>query len=51
MLGVDGDSAMVDDDIDLEATKSVGISGLNSYYSLKKIACYPYARVNEVPQF
>ena len=45
------DSAMVDDDIDLEATKSVGISGLNSYYSLKKIACYPYARVNEVPQF
>ena len=45
------DSAMVDDDVDLEATKSVGISGLNSYYSLKKIACYPYARVNEVPQF
>ncbi|QWX84957.1 flavin reductase [Cellulophaga sp. HaHaR_3_176] len=37
--------------INLEYTDSVGISGLNSYYSLKKIADYPYARVNEVPDF
>lgn len=45
------DSAMVNDDIDLEQANSVGISGLNSYYELKKIAQYPYVRVSEVPNF
>jgi len=45
------DASLVDDDIDLEATNSVGISGLNSYYSLSKIEKYPYVRVNEVPEF
>ena len=45
------DTAIVDDDIDLEATNGVGISGLNSYYSLRKIQKYPYARINEVPEF
>jgi len=40
-----------DGDIDLEATNSVGISGLNSYYSLKKIAKHPYVRIHEVPEF
>jgi flavin reductase (DIM6/NTAB) family NADH-FMN oxidoreductase RutF len=45
------DNALVDNDIDLEMTNSVGISGLNSYYSLKKISDYPYAKVNEVPEF
>ena len=45
------DEAMAAHDIDLEATNSVGISGLNSYYSLKKIDDYPFARVNEVPEF
>jgi flavin reductase (DIM6/NTAB) family NADH-FMN oxidoreductase RutF len=44
-------TAFVDDDIDLEQTNSVGISGLNSYYELKKIARYPYVRVPEVPKF
>ena len=44
-------TSLVDDDIDLEATGSVGISGLNSYYSLKKIGDYPYAKANEVPEF
>ncbi len=44
-------TSLVDDDIDLEATGSVGISGLNSYYSLSKIEKHPYARVNEVPEF
>jgi len=44
------DTAIVDDDIDLEATTSIGISGLNSYYSLNKIEKYPYVRVNEVPE-
>jgi len=45
------ESAMNDGDIDLELTNSVGISGLNSYYEVKKIAKYPYARVNEIPEF
>ncbi len=45
------DTAFVNDDIDLEQTKSLGISGLNSYYELKKVASYPYARVSEVPKF
>jgi len=34
-------TALIDDDIDLEATNSVGISGLNSYYSLSKIEKHP----------
>jgi flavin reductase (DIM6/NTAB) family NADH-FMN oxidoreductase RutF len=45
------DSAIVDNDIDLEVTKSIGISGLNSYYALRKIEKHPYARVSEVPKF
>ncbi len=44
-------TAIVNDDIDLEATESVGVSGLNTYYSLKKIDSYPYARVSQVPEF
>jgi flavin reductase (DIM6/NTAB) family NADH-FMN oxidoreductase RutF len=45
------DSAFSDEEIDLEKTNSVGISGLNSYYELKKIVTYPYARVEELPSF
>ena len=44
-------SAVVDGDIDLEVSNSVGISGLNSYYELKKIAQFPYARIEELPKF
>lgn len=40
-----------DHDINLEKSNTVGISGLNSYYSLQKIADYPYARVEEIPEF
>lgn len=45
------ETALINNDIDLEQSNSVGISGLNSYYELKKIADYPYARVSEVPNF
>lgn len=39
------DSALTEEGyIDLEQTESVGISGLNTYYSFKKVADYPYAR-------
>ena len=37
--------------IDLAMINDVGISGLNSYYGLKKIASYPYARPEELPDF
>jgi len=37
--------------IDLEALHAVGISGLNTYYELKKKVEMPYARVNELPDW
>lgn len=45
------DSAMESGDINLEQLQSTGISGLNSYYKLVKVAQYPYVRVGEVPDF
>jgi len=36
--------------IDLEQAETAGISGLNSYYSVEKIASFPYVRVEEVPE-
>ncbi len=45
------ENAIVEGNIDLEASDSVGISGLNSYYSLKKIEEHPYARLKDVPSF
>jgi flavin reductase (DIM6/NTAB) family NADH-FMN oxidoreductase RutF len=35
--------------IDLGKAQTTGISGLNSYYELTKVADYPYAKVNEIP--
>lgn len=37
--------------INLDSLGDVGISGLNSYYALKKINDFPYARLQEVPNF
>ncbi len=37
--------------IDLGLINDVGISGLNCYYELNKVAAYPYARVGQVPKF
>ena len=37
--------------LNLEKADDVGISGLNSYYALKKIADFPYARVEQLPDF
>lgn len=42
---------LAEGDLDLEQIGSVGISGLNSYYDLKKTAQYPFVRLNEVPDF
>lgn len=35
--------------VDLAKLEDVGISGLNSYYTLQKTAQHPYARVNKLP--
>lgn len=45
------EDAFVDEDINLEKSGAVGISGLNTYYQLKKLARYPYARPHEIPDF
>ena len=37
--------------LNLEITDTVGISGLNTYYSLSKLEQYPYARPEELPDF
>ena len=41
----------INGDVNLEASQSLGISGLNTYYSLNKIAWHPYARVEDTPDF
>ncbi len=35
--------------LDLEKSQTAGISGLNSYYELKKIGQFPYARKSDLP--
>lgn len=46
------DTAMDDQgQIDLSQPNDVGISGLNTYYKLEKIAQFPYARPNALPDF
>ncbi|MGB0837384.1 MAG: flavin reductase family protein [Flavobacteriaceae bacterium] len=45
------DKILSDEALDLEAAGSTGISGLNSYYALKRIEEFPYVRLNEVPEF
>ena len=37
--------------INLEQLENIGISGLNTYYSIKRITSFPYARVSQVPTF
>ena len=36
--------------IDLEGLHAAGVSGLNTYYKLTKMATYPYARAGQFPQ-
>ena len=48
---VDDVAVEEDGQINLELLDDVGIGGLNSYYQLKRIAQFPYARVNELSDF
>lgn len=38
-------------DVDLEKAKIVAVSGLNHYHQVRKLSSYPYARVNDLPNF
>lgn len=37
--------------LDLDIANGVGVSGLNTYYNLKKVATFPYVRTDEIPKF
>ena len=50
-LIVDENAVDENGQIDLERLDSVGIGGLNRYYNLQSIDKFPYARVNELPDF
>ncbi|NQZ43941.1 MAG: flavin reductase [Flavobacteriaceae bacterium] len=50
-IHVDDDLYSPNSEIDLSTFEGVGISGLNSYYGLTKLAEFPYARVDETPDF
>ena len=53
VLHIFGDSKALSPEgyLDLDLLDSAGIGGLNTYYKLKKIKQFPYARVAELPQF
>ena len=50
-LWIDDVAVEEDGQINLELLNDVGIGGLNSYYKLDRIGQFPYARVNELPDF
>lgn len=51
LLVIEGQEVGADGQLDLALLNSIGVSGLNTYYTLKREARFPYARVSEVPKF
>ena len=51
LLDIPDDSINPLGQIDLVSLQSTGVSGLNSYHSLIKLATYPYVRINKLPDF
>lgn len=45
------DEVNEDGHLNLERSDAIGISGLNSYYTVKKTSYFPYARPEDVPPF
>ena len=45
--------SFIDNDgtVNLEKSKSISVGGLNTYYDLKKISKFPYARIDKLPEF
>ena len=50
-LWIDDVAVEEDGQVNLELLNDVGIGGLNSCYKLERIGQFPYARVNELPDF
>jgi flavin reductase (DIM6/NTAB) family NADH-FMN oxidoreductase RutF len=48
---MDGNYLKTDLSIDPVKAGTISISGLDTYYSSEKLATFPYARVEEVPEF
>lgn len=44
------DEYLVDGDVNLELSNEIGISGLNSYYKLKKLDSFPHINVKYFPK-
>ena len=51
MIIVPDESINEEGQLDLSSYKGTGISGLNTYYGLKKLERFPYVRSNEIPEF
>ena len=49
VLIADGIDLMIDGSINLENSNSLGVGGLNSYYTLNKIAELPFPRLSTTP--
>ena len=45
--------SFVDNDgtVNLQKSKSISVGGINTYYDLKKISKFPYARIEKLPEF
>lgn len=37
--------------LDLAAYEATGVAGVNSYYGLKKLATFPYVKLDQIPDF
>ena len=51
MINTNAEFIEMDGQIDLELAHNVCVTGLNQYSSVKKFVNYPYARVDEMPDF
>ncbi|MFA7272877.1 MAG: flavin reductase [Crocinitomicaceae bacterium] len=49
-IAIQNESWLEEGHLNLEQVGSVVVSGLNTYYSVQKVANYPYARVQELPE-
>ena len=50
-LYIEQDAFIIDSGLDLNKADTVCISGLDSYHSVEKIASFPFARTNNLPDF
>jgi flavin reductase (DIM6/NTAB) family NADH-FMN oxidoreductase RutF len=51
LIIVPDDAMNIEGQLDLSSYYCTGISGLNTYYGLRRLDSFPYVRVNEIPDF